>query len=123
MTDLTATAREAAAVALRRCGRDSGKAAAATQRVIVGDDDLHLGNLRQHVLWHEMTHTESLGSSTRSRSRIVIPSVMIRKQRENSAEFGERTAFTVCHAISIAMLQGVKELPGDVATAINEHEI
>ena len=45
----------------------------------------------------------SLGSRTRRRSLIVMPGAMIRKPREKWLLVGERTAFTVCHAISIAI--------------------
>lgn len=34
---------------------------------------------------------------------MVIPGVMMRNPREKMLDIGERTAFTVCHAINIAM--------------------
>jgi hypothetical protein len=75
--------------------------------MVVGDDDLGAVELGQQVMGHEVARpivaVRIAGRRTRSRSLIVIPGVTIRKPRENLRGLADRTAFRVCHAISMAM--------------------
>ena len=72
----------------------------------VGDEDLGLASSSCNsgkTSPRGSSSPGSLGSSTRSRSRMVMPGVTIRKVSENRASWGLASLLSACHAMSIAM--------------------
>ena len=94
--------------------------------VEVGDEDLGLPNssIRSGgtISQGGSSCSGSLGSSTRSRSRMVMPGVTIRKVSVNRASCGFASLFSDCQAMSMAMttvlpepvaiLQAMRNRPG-----------
>ena len=75
--------------------------------VVVGDDDLGLAELIMELRRNEVALAVvvlgSFGSSTRSRSRMVMPGVTMRNVSEKRASCGLASLLSVCQAMSMAM--------------------